>query len=179
MCNHFEVFCCAIIAFAYILTLFQKFDNLVYGFQFFTKDVGGMISFDLECEKEHRFEGFFKDYQSFEQQLKNNLIACPLCNSTNIKRLFSGCSIQARPVSKISKDKQTQTIFELVKELRSFVEANFENVGRNFPEIARAIYYGIEEARGIYGESTLQEMKELAEEGIPVLPLPDIEKLEN
>lgn len=138
-----------------------------------------MISFDLECEKEHRFEGIFKDYQSFEDQLRNNVIACPLCNSTKVKRLFSGCSIQARPVSKVAKDTANRTFFELVKELRTFVESNFENVGREFPEIARAIYYGAEEARGIYGESTLQEMKELAEEGIPVLPLPDVEKMEN
>ncbi len=138
-----------------------------------------MISFDLECEKEHRFEGIFKDYQSFKAQMRQNLIACPLCNSTNVKRLFSGCSIQARPVSKISKDGSSRTFFELVKELRAFVENNFENVGREFPEIARAIYYGTEEARGIYGESSLEEMKELAEEGIPVLPLPDVEKLEN
>ncbi|MCX7678780.1 MAG: DUF1178 family protein [Spirochaetes bacterium] len=138
-----------------------------------------MISFDLECNNEHRFEGIFKNYQSFEEQLKNNLIACPLCNSTNVKRLFSGCSIQARPVSKIAKDKNAQTFFEFVKELRAFVEANFENVGRDFPEIARAIYYGIEETRGIYGETSLQEMQELAEEGIPVFPLPNIEKMEN
>ncbi len=138
-----------------------------------------MISFDLECDKEHRFEGIFKDYNSFEEQIKNNLVACPLCNSTKVKRLFSGCSIQARPVSKIAKENTSRTFFELVKELRAFVESNFENVGREFPEIARAIYYGTEEARGIYGESTFEEMKELTEEGIPVLPLPNVEKMEH
>jgi hypothetical protein len=135
-----------------------------------------MISFDLECDKEHRFEGIFKDYNSFEEQLQKKIIACPLCNSTEIKRLFSGCSIQARP---LSKDKNERTFFELVQELRSFVEANFENVGREFPDVARAIYYGIEEQRAIYGECSLEETKELHDEGIPVLPLPNIEKLEN
>lgn len=138
-----------------------------------------MISFDFECDKEHRFEGIFKDYKSFEEQLQKNLIVCPLCNSTNIKRLFSGCSIQARPVSKIAKEGDGRTFFEFLKELRAYVEHNFENVGSDFPEIARAIYYGLEEERGIYGETTLQEIKELSEEGISVLPLPDVEKLEN
>lgn len=138
-----------------------------------------MISFDLECDKGHRFEGIFKDYPSFEDQIQRKIVACPLCNSTDVKRLFSGCSIQARPVSKISSDKTSRTFFEMVKELKSYVESNFENVGREFPEIARAIYYGAEEPRGIYGESSMEEIKELAEEGIPVLPLPDVEKIEN
>ena len=29
-----------------------------------------MISFDLECANEHRFEGIFKDYESFTSQME-------------------------------------------------------------------------------------------------------------
>ena len=53
-----------------------------------------MISFDLECSKEHRFEGIFKDYQAFDDQLSREMIECPFCGDLKIKRLFTGCSIQ-------------------------------------------------------------------------------------
>jgi hypothetical protein len=56
--------------------------------------------------------------------------------------------------------------------LRKYVEDNAENVGRDFPEEARKIHYGETEARGIYGEATVQEAKELIEEGVDVAPLP-------
>jgi hypothetical protein len=138
-----------------------------------------MISFDLECGSGHKFEGIFKDYQSFDNQHAAGKISCPLCDSREVRRLFSGCAIQARPATRVVKDKGARTIFEYMRELRIFVTDNFENVGRDFPEVARAIHYGAEEERAVYGETSLREMKELAEEGIGVLPLPDVEKLEN
>lgn len=138
-----------------------------------------MISFDLECDNGHKFEGIFSDYRSFDGQLAGNRIACPLCDSTGIRRLYSGCAIQARPASRITKDRDARTFFECMREVRRFVMDNFENVGSDFPEVARAIHYGAGEERAVYGETSLQEMKELAEEGIGVLPLPDVEKLEN
>jgi hypothetical protein len=138
-----------------------------------------MISFDLECPLGHRFEGIFKDYQSFDDQLKNEIIECPFCESREIKRLFTGCSIQKRASSaNISSDKNPN-IFEVVKAIEKYVKENFDNVGKDFYEASRAIYYGVEEERNIYGESTKEEIDELREEGINVFPLPDIEKLEN
>ncbi len=137
-----------------------------------------MISFDLECAGGHRFEGSFKDYESFSSQLERKMIACPLCDSADVKRLFSGCSIQARPGGASKKPGAQPNIFEAMRIIRQYVQENFENVGKEFPEVARAIYYGAEETRNIYGESSIKEMKELAEEGINVLPLPPVDKLE-
>lgn len=140
-----------------------------------------MISFDLECEKQHRFEGYFKDYDSFDNQLQKKMIACPVCDSTDVKRLFTGCSIQAQGsgVSKADDALSKINVFEILRMIRSYVENNFENVGKDFSEKARAIYYGIEEERNIYGEATPQETKELIDEGIGVMPVPAVEKIEN
>jgi len=138
-----------------------------------------MISFDLECESGHKFEGIFKDYTSFEEQLGAERIACPLCESRSVKRIYTGCAIQARPASRIVKDRDARNFFEYMREFRNYVKNNFEDVGRDFPEVARAIHYGIGEERAVYGETTLREMKELTEEGIGVVPLPDVDKLEN
>ncbi len=138
-----------------------------------------MISFDLECSEGHRFEGVFRDYDSFDAQLGDGKVTCPFCDTREVKRIFSGCSIQARPVSRIMDDTKVRNMFQAIRDFRRYVNENFENVGRDFPETARAIYYGIEDERPIYGETTMEEVRELAEEGIGVLPIPDVEKLEN
>lgn len=138
-----------------------------------------MISFDLECTQGHRFEGIFKDYHSFNEQLKNGLIICPICDSTSIKRLYTGCSIQAKPSQPELKSEAAPNIFEALRALENYVKENFENVGRDFTEVSRAMYYGLEEEKNIYGESTHEEISELREEGINVFTLPDLDKLEN
>ncbi len=65
-----------------------------------------------------------------------------------------------------------------MRRLRAHVEASFENVGKRFAEEARKIHYEEAEARDIFGQATLDEAKELLEEGIEVLPLPDLPKLD-
>jgi|HubBroStandDraft_6_1064221.scaffolds.fasta_scaffold852526_1 hypothetical protein len=59
-----------------------------------------------------------------------------------------------------------------LKELRDHVTKNANYVGASFPEEARKIHYGETERRSIYGEASLDEAKELHEEGIEFHPLP-------
>lgn len=64
---------------------------------------------------------------------------------------------------------------ELVDAIRSFrkqVTENAENVGDRFAEEARKMHYGEAEERGIYGQASVDDARELLEEGIDVLPLP-------
>ena len=141
-----------------------------------------MISFDLECSNEHRFEGTFKDFKAFDEQLKKNMINCPICQDSKIKRLYTGCSIQAGSSSKendIQIKNDTSNIFEAIKMAREFVVNNFENVGKEFADTARAIHYGVEEERNIYGESTHEEVKDPIDEGVNVISIPSIDKIEN
>lgn len=42
-----------------------------------------MIIFNLRCEHNHRFEGWFSSTSDYESQLKKNFIACPLCGGTD------------------------------------------------------------------------------------------------
>jgi hypothetical protein len=60
----------------------------------------------------------------------------------------------------------------LLRKLRRHVTENAEYVGKRFPEEARKIHYGETDKRGIYGEATRQEARELADEGIDFHPLP-------
>ena len=63
-------------------------------------------------------------------------------------------------------------MMEMANQVRRHVEDNFDNVGDAFAREARAIHEGRSEERGIYGEATLREARELLEDGVPVAPLP-------
>ena len=57
-------------------------------------------------------------------------------------------------------------------EMQKQVLANSEHVGDRFPDEARAIHLGETEARAIHGRATPDEAKSLADDGVPVSPLP-------
>ena len=59
-----------------------------------------------------------------------------------------------------------------IKKFRKYIEKNTDNVGKNFAEEARKIYYGETKSRPIRGESTEKEAQELIEEGSPFSRLP-------
>lgn len=138
-----------------------------------------MISFDLECCKGHRFEGQFKDYTSFSGQMNSGVVVCPVCDSVDVKIIFTGCSIQSKSIRKSSGESSVPNFFKALRMLESYVKENFENVGKEFPDQARAMFYGIEKKKNIYGESTPEEIKGLTEEGIGVILLPNLDRFEN
>jgi hypothetical protein len=45
-----------------------------------------MIHYQLRCDTDHAFDGWFKDSASFDRQSEMGLIACPLCNSVTVSR---------------------------------------------------------------------------------------------
>ena len=67
-------------------------------------------------------------------------------------------------------------LMQFMGKLRTEVEKSFDNVGDKFAEEARKIHYGDAEDRGIYGQADPQEVVELLDEGIDLLPLPDVRK---
>ena len=136
-----------------------------------------MILFDLQCDKNHKFECWFASNSNYEEQLKNKMIVCPYCNSTKIKKSLMAPNILTKGISsdsrKNNKKKLSQTNLEnQIKKFRKYIEKNTDNVGNNFAEEARKIYYGETKSRPIRGESTEKEAQELAEEGIPFSKLP-------
>jgi len=62
---------------------------------------------------------------------------------------------------------------------RNHVKKECEYVGENFAKEARAIHDGDAEIRGIYGEATLQETEELLNDGVDILPVPGLGKLDS
>lgn len=81
----------------------------------------------------------------------------------------------AVPAVTAAPDKRTvvaAAMGQALRQLRAVVEQNCDNVGDRFAEEARKIHYGEAKPRGIYGETTPEETRELEEEGVEFHTLP-------
>ena len=136
-----------------------------------------MILFDLNCENGHHFEAWFPSSEKYEEQLKKKLVICPHCESNKVKKSLMAPNINLANSEKKSKSTEKQKlekskIEKQISKFKKFIEKNTDNVGKNFAEEARKIYYGEKKSRPIRGETSDNEAKELAEEGIPFSKLP-------
>lgn len=138
-----------------------------------------MILYNLICAKGHAFEGWFRDSAGFDEQARAGALLCAVCGSSDVNK-----AVMAPAVSGTKKSTLTSTEAKKMRQfatgLRKYVEQNADYVGPDFAEEARKIHYGESEERHIYGEATLDEAKELIEEGVDVAPLPpDPDKMAN
>ena len=133
-----------------------------------------MIAYDLQCVKGHAFEGWFEDSEAYQTQKKKQLIACPVCNTTQVSRIPSTFAIKSSPIpKKVSNvSPEEENLKRIGKEIVDFVEKNFDDVGCDFAKEALKIHYGVKEPRNIRGISTKEEEKMLKEEGIEFLKIP-------
>ena len=131
-----------------------------------------MIVFNLVCKScQFKFEGCFDNSKDYEKQLKKNIINCPNCNSSSIKKFLMSPNLSKK--SNAKKDtKNKKTVINNIKKYKKIIEKNFDYVGSNFTEEAKKMKYGEIEERRIYGEASLNQTKELLDEEISVVPLP-------
>ncbi len=131
-----------------------------------------MIVFNLICKIcSVEFEGWFENTKEFNNQKRKKIINCPSCDSTSITKSLSAPNLPAKNNSK--KNIQLKKAFSNnIKKYKKIVEKNFEYVGDKFAEEAKKMKYGEKEEKPIYGEATMEQTKELAEEEINVVPLP-------
>ena len=137
-----------------------------------------MIRYQLVCKKEHSFEGWFRDSAAYDQQAKKKLVTCPTCGTTKVEKAPMAPAVSKKSELAVAAQK-AKAMKEFVLNLRKQVEENAEYVGERFPNEARAIHYGDAEERQIYGEATLQDAKDLIEEGIPVAPIPSLPRADS
>jgi hypothetical protein len=138
-----------------------------------------MIIYDLQCRNGHKFEGWFDDSKAFKKQQKKNLIACPICDDTQVIRIPSTFAIKGAPSSQNTPvqpqncDNNPQIDSRIMgRAISEFVEKNFDNVGADFASEALKIHYGVSEPRNIRGVSTTQEEETLRKEGVEFIKFP-------
>lgn len=132
-----------------------------------------MISYNLRCAKDHEFEGWFRSAADFDEQQAGRKIVCPYCNSRKISKALMAPAVATGRKSEAAKQTEMQkTVRGVLKEMRAHVEKTSDYVGDQFASEARKIHYGDAEERSIYGEASVEEAKELTEEGIEVGVIP-------
>ena len=135
-----------------------------------------MIVYSLNCSKGHAFEGWFKDSSAYDAQAADGKLVCPVCNSRKIDKAPMAPALPSavgeRKSAAAAVPDELRKMRQFVTGLRKYVQDNAEYVGPRFPEEARKIHYGESEERHIYGEASLEEARELIDEGVEVAPLP-------
>lgn len=132
-----------------------------------------MIRYALLCEKEHEFDGWFRSSSVFDDQVKAGEVICPICGSAKVRKGLMAPNVAGtKKRDSINATEVAEKIVMAMTAIRKHVEENCDYVGDKFAETARRIHYGEEEQRGIYGETTPDEARELIEEGVEVAPLP-------
>ena len=134
-----------------------------------------MILYELNCSNGHNFEAWFRDSATYDKQAKRGDVECPVCSDTSIGK----APMAPRLSSSVKKEngeerakEVAEQILKAVNKIQEHVEENCDYVGDKFADEARAIHYGDADERGIYGEATGEEVSDLIEEEIDVLPLP-------
>lgn len=158
-----------------------------------------MIKYQLICDQNHEFEGWFQASAAFDAQAESGLLRCPLCDSDQVKRALMTPNLAspkrrkaieppladlapkpanptlAQQLAPPTESEQVQAFGAALAELRQLqqkITKDCRDVGDNFAEEARKIHYGEAEAEGIYGRTTHEEREALEDEGIDVLDMP-------
>ena len=155
-----------------------------------------MIKYQLICENDHEFEGWFGDSAAFESQQASGLLTCPACGSARVRRALMAPNLASPKTRKSAPSPQdpaatpaagaaalpeeaARRMHALMSEMRSLqakITEECRDVGDEFAEEARKIHYGEVEPEGIYGNATPEEREALDEEGIAVLDFPWLPK---
>jgi len=157
-----------------------------------------MIRYALVCAKGHSFESWFPNSAAYDKQAKRGLVACPTCGDTKVDKAIMAPTLSgtkkrgARSVAPVALEApapvasdtpvammspqvmspQEHELRQKLRELREHLTKSSDYVGKKFPEEARKMHYGESDPRSIYGEASLEDAKELHEEGIEFYPLP-------
>lgn len=132
-----------------------------------------MIVFDLRCQNNHVFEAWFASSTAYVEQRERALVVCPVCNDSMIEKAVMAPNIAAKGNRSLagSVTELNPALAQMAAVQARLLEKS-EWVGRALPDRARAMHLGDEPVALIHGEASLAEAKELAEEGVPLMPLP-------
>lgn len=156
-----------------------------------------MIRYSLICSKGHQFESWFASSDAYDTLEASGHLSCVVCGTSEVHKSLMAPSIGRKsnqsddagaPVTQgddaaVGDGGQAleaaQELAAFMDKMRAHVEANAEYVGDRFAEEARAIHNKETEMREIYGEATLEEARDLIEDGVAVAPIPAARRKSN
>lgn len=161
-----------------------------------------MIRYTLCCDTGHDFESWFRDSEAFEAQKKRKLVTCPVCHSAKVEKTIMAPQVARKdrgglngpllpvnmpvdssvdaipaptpPAPALLLGEKERELRAMIGEVREKILAVTDDVGDRFAREARAMAEGDTDERPIRGTATSQEWRDLVEDGIGVLPLPEL-----
>ena len=136
-----------------------------------------MIKYKLTCKDcDLKFDSWFSSSKEFDKLKRMNLINCIRCSSQEVKKTLMSPMVLNNLIKETTEDTNQKKIKKFrnkIKEYQKFIKNNFEYVGENFAYEARYIHYNTKKkSKGIYGKVTVEEARELKEEGIDTEIIP-------
>jgi hypothetical protein len=123
-----------------------------------------MIVFDLQCrDGGETFEAWFRSNVDYERQNASGLVQCPFCRSANVTK--------APMAPGVPKKGKSDALARLAAAQAEMLK-NSRWVGDEFPDTARAMHNGDIKPEQVHGQATIEQAKSLADDGVPVAPLP-------
>lgn len=141
-----------------------------------------MISFGLICDQDHEFDAWFASSDAFDAQKERGLVTCPECGSVRVeKALMAPAVATARKTEKVTMANATaqQQAMQVLQNMAREAKKNGTYVGDKFAAEARKIHDGETKPKGIYGEATKEEVTGLIEDGVSILPMPELPEDKN
>jgi hypothetical protein len=155
-----------------------------------------MIQYALKCSDGHAFDSWFQSASAYDKLAAAGMVTCAVCGSTKVEKAIMTPRVRPgrKAVSSVGEPEPaaasapdpsqradapapalsapSSEVEAALAELKKKVEENSDYVGKDFVSEARKMHLGDAPERSIHGEANLQDAKELAEEGIAVMPLP-------
>ena len=140
-----------------------------------------MIKYCLKCKNcSLEFESWFSSSKEFDRLKKLKHLNCQNCNSSKVEKSLMSPNLTNSKKSFAQNEQKIKDIKNQLKKYQKIVKDNFEFVGDNFAYEARSIHYNKKkEKKGIYGNASSEEVKELKNEGIETEMIPWINDKEN
>jgi len=153
-----------------------------------------MIKYQLNCNNEHQFDGWFPNIAEFERQQEKKLLICPLCDSNQVDRAIMSPGIgksksksKTKTTSKSQLDKEefykaqftddtmipASQAKNILRKIRKKIVTEFDNVGNRFVKEYRKHEKGERDDK-FYGVPSKEEVKQLVEEGVDLFHLPNV-----
>ena len=142
-----------------------------------------MIKYKLKCINcDFKFDSWFASSNEYERLKKKKLLNCHKCNSFKVEKTIMAPQLinnKLKTEEKINFERYNK-VKKTIIDYQKFIKNNLKYVGDNFAYEARSIHYnGKKKSKGIYGNASKEDLKELKEEGIDAQMIPWIDEKEN
>ena len=155
-----------------------------------------MIRYDLVCENGHRFDAWFRDSGDFDRQAEAGYLSCPNCATTDVAKALmtpgvrtardrakpresDGSEASSAPVPVKAPARpappamlKEAAMRQMMARVYEHVTKTSRDVGTAFAREARRQHEGEAAEEPIFGQASNEEVRDLLDDGIAILPLP-------